>query len=179
VSAEVGAQLSRSLNRTRCRLSVIVSGSKLRRPRFLPHRRSARPRHWHFELYSSIFLRGRRSKKPLCGAPSPAAGAFLSTHFEVRALSIERAAELVEERVRRVALRGRDFRKSASTSDRNRVASTPPGTGGVAQRIIKTRSASPTGRRDPVYFSRPLINTTDFKKVANTAGWNPSPCTTK
>jgi hypothetical protein len=32
---------------------------------------------------------------------------------------------------------------------------------------------------DPVYFSRPLINTTDFKKVANNAGWNPSPCTTK
>ena len=32
---------------------------------------------------------------------------------------------------------------------------------------------------DPVYFSRPLINTTDFKKIANNAGWNPSPCTTK
>jgi len=32
---------------------------------------------------------------------------------------------------------------------------------------------------DPVYFSRPLINTTDFKKLPNNAGWNPTPCTTK
>jgi hypothetical protein len=32
---------------------------------------------------------------------------------------------------------------------------------------------------DPVYFSRPLTNTTDFKKLPNSAGWNPTPCTVK
>jgi hypothetical protein len=32
---------------------------------------------------------------------------------------------------------------------------------------------------DPVYFARPLINTTDFKKLPNNAGWNPTPCTVK
>jgi hypothetical protein len=32
---------------------------------------------------------------------------------------------------------------------------------------------------DPVYFTRPLINTTDFKKLPNAAGWNPTPCTVK
>jgi hypothetical protein len=32
---------------------------------------------------------------------------------------------------------------------------------------------------DPVYFSRPLINTTDFKKLPNAAGWNPTPCSVK
>jgi hypothetical protein len=29
---------------------------------------------------------------------------------------------------------------------------------------------------DPVYFSRPYITTTDFKKLPNAAGWNPTPC---
>jgi len=32
---------------------------------------------------------------------------------------------------------------------------------------------------DPVYFSRPLTNTTDFKKLPNGAGWNPTPCSAK
>jgi hypothetical protein len=32
---------------------------------------------------------------------------------------------------------------------------------------------------DPVYFTRPLINTTDFKKLPNNAGWNPTPCSVK
>src|SRR3989454_1564481 len=32
---------------------------------------------------------------------------------------------------------------------------------------------------DPLYFSRPLINTTDFKKLPNEAGWNPTPCSVK
>ena len=32
---------------------------------------------------------------------------------------------------------------------------------------------------DPVYFSRPSLNTTDFKKLANNAGWNPTPCSAK
>jgi hypothetical protein len=32
---------------------------------------------------------------------------------------------------------------------------------------------------DPVYFARPLINTTDFKKLPNNVGWNPTPCTVK
>src|SRR5215468_9675264 len=32
---------------------------------------------------------------------------------------------------------------------------------------------------DPVYFSRPLINTTDFKKLPSNAGWNPTPCSAK
>ncbi len=32
---------------------------------------------------------------------------------------------------------------------------------------------------DPVYFSRPLINTTDFKKLPDDAGWNPTPCSVK
>ena len=32
---------------------------------------------------------------------------------------------------------------------------------------------------DPVYFTRPLINTTDFKKLPNNAGWNPTPCAVK
>jgi hypothetical protein len=29
---------------------------------------------------------------------------------------------------------------------------------------------------DPVYFSRPLITTSEFKKLPDNAGWNPSPC---
>lgn len=29
---------------------------------------------------------------------------------------------------------------------------------------------------DPVYFTRPYITTTDFKKLPNAAGWNPTPC---
>jgi hypothetical protein len=32
---------------------------------------------------------------------------------------------------------------------------------------------------DPVYFARPLNNTTDFKKLPNNAGWNPTPCAVK
>ena len=32
---------------------------------------------------------------------------------------------------------------------------------------------------DPVYFSRPYITTTDFKKLPNAAGWNPTPCSAK
>ena len=32
---------------------------------------------------------------------------------------------------------------------------------------------------DPVYFSRPYITTTDFKKLPNAAGWNPTPCVAK
>jgi len=32
---------------------------------------------------------------------------------------------------------------------------------------------------DPVYFARPLINTTDFKKLPNAAGWKPTPCAAK
>ena len=32
---------------------------------------------------------------------------------------------------------------------------------------------------DPVYFSRPYINTTDFKNLANGAGWSPTPCSAK
>jgi hypothetical protein len=32
---------------------------------------------------------------------------------------------------------------------------------------------------DPVYFTRPYIHTTDFKKLPDSAGWNPTPCTAK
>ena len=32
---------------------------------------------------------------------------------------------------------------------------------------------------DPVYFSRPYITTTDFKKLPNAAGWSPAPCVAK
>ena len=32
---------------------------------------------------------------------------------------------------------------------------------------------------DPVYFSRPYITTTDFKKLPGAAGWNPTPCSAK
>ena len=32
---------------------------------------------------------------------------------------------------------------------------------------------------DPVYFSRPYITTTDFKKLPSAAGWNPTPCSAK
>jgi hypothetical protein len=32
---------------------------------------------------------------------------------------------------------------------------------------------------DPVYFSRTMTNTTDFKKLPNANGWNPTPCSTK
>jgi hypothetical protein len=32
---------------------------------------------------------------------------------------------------------------------------------------------------DPVYFTRPSLNTTDFKKLPNNAGWNPTPCSAK
>jgi hypothetical protein len=32
---------------------------------------------------------------------------------------------------------------------------------------------------DPVYFSRPYITTTDFKKLPNASGWNPTPCSAR
>jgi hypothetical protein len=32
---------------------------------------------------------------------------------------------------------------------------------------------------DPVYFSRPYITTTDFKKLPGAAGWSPTPCSAK
>jgi len=32
---------------------------------------------------------------------------------------------------------------------------------------------------DPVYFSRPYITTTDFKKLPSAAGWSPTPCSAK
>ena len=32
---------------------------------------------------------------------------------------------------------------------------------------------------DPVYFRGPYITTTDFKKLPNNAGWNPTPCSAR
>ena len=32
---------------------------------------------------------------------------------------------------------------------------------------------------DPVYFTRPYITTSDFKKLPDAAGWNPTPCSVK
>lgn len=32
---------------------------------------------------------------------------------------------------------------------------------------------------DPVYFSRPYLTSSDFKKLPTAAGWNPTPCTAK
>jgi hypothetical protein len=32
---------------------------------------------------------------------------------------------------------------------------------------------------DPVYFNRPYLTTTDFKKLRDAAGWNPSPCSAR
>jgi hypothetical protein len=32
---------------------------------------------------------------------------------------------------------------------------------------------------DPGYFTRPYITSTDFKKLPNAAGWNPTPCSVK
>jgi hypothetical protein len=32
---------------------------------------------------------------------------------------------------------------------------------------------------DPVYFSRPYLTTTDFKKLPDAAGWKPVPCSAR
>ena len=32
---------------------------------------------------------------------------------------------------------------------------------------------------DPVYFTRPLLTSSDFKKLPNANGWNPTPCSVK
>jgi hypothetical protein len=32
---------------------------------------------------------------------------------------------------------------------------------------------------DPVYFTRPYLTTSDFKKLPDAAGWNPTPCSAK
>jgi hypothetical protein len=32
---------------------------------------------------------------------------------------------------------------------------------------------------DPTYFSRPYLTTSDFKKLPDAAGWNPTPCSAK
>jgi hypothetical protein len=32
---------------------------------------------------------------------------------------------------------------------------------------------------DPVYFARPYLTSSDFKKLPSAAGWNPTPCTAK
>ena len=36
-----------------------------------------------------------------------------------------------------------------------------------------------TRAEDPVYFTRPLLTSSDFKKLPNANGWNPTPCSTK
>jgi hypothetical protein len=36
-----------------------------------------------------------------------------------------------------------------------------------------------TNVEDPVYFARHYVTTTDFKKLPNANGWNPTPCVTK
>ena len=32
---------------------------------------------------------------------------------------------------------------------------------------------------DPLYFSRPYLTTTDFKKLSSASGWNPTPCSAR
>ena len=32
---------------------------------------------------------------------------------------------------------------------------------------------------DPTYFSRAYLTTTDFKKLPDATGWNPTPCSAK
>jgi hypothetical protein len=32
---------------------------------------------------------------------------------------------------------------------------------------------------DPVYFTRPYLTSSDFKKLPTAAGWNPAPCTSR
>jgi len=32
---------------------------------------------------------------------------------------------------------------------------------------------------DPTYFTRPYLTTTDFKKLPDATGWNPTPCSAK
>jgi len=32
---------------------------------------------------------------------------------------------------------------------------------------------------DPVYFTRPLLTSSDFKKLSNANGWNPTPCSAR
>ena len=32
---------------------------------------------------------------------------------------------------------------------------------------------------DPVYFTRPYLTTSDFKKLPDAAGWNPTPCSAR
>ena len=32
---------------------------------------------------------------------------------------------------------------------------------------------------DPMYFSRPLLTSSDFKKLPDASGWNPTPCSAK
>ena len=32
---------------------------------------------------------------------------------------------------------------------------------------------------DPVFFTRPLVQTTDFKKLPDATGWNPTPCSAR
>ena len=32
---------------------------------------------------------------------------------------------------------------------------------------------------DPVYFARPYLTTTDFKKLPDATGWNPTPCSAR
>jgi hypothetical protein len=32
---------------------------------------------------------------------------------------------------------------------------------------------------DPLYFSRPLLTSSDFKKLSDASGWNPTPCSAK
>jgi hypothetical protein len=29
---------------------------------------------------------------------------------------------------------------------------------------------------DPMYFTRPYLTSSDFKKLPSSAGWNPTPC---
>jgi len=37
----------------------------------------------------------------------------------------------------------------------------------------------PTKVEDPVYFNPAYITTTDFKKLPDGSGWNPTPCSAR
>ena len=36
-----------------------------------------------------------------------------------------------------------------------------------------------TKAEDPIYFTRPLLTSSDFKKLPNASGWNPTPCSSR
>ena len=104
--------------------------------------------------------------------PPPQGGRGLSLGLAPRAGTQGRSLEVVTNQIRPGYLRknGVPFSENASVTEFFDLNTLPNGD----QWISLTTKID-----DPVYFTRPLVMTTDFKKLPDATGWNPTPCSAR